>query len=177
MPWTGRQTNQEVIMPITQMLLPEVDQEMAKTRQVLERVPEDRGDYRPHARSMTLGRLARHLAEIPAWGVRALTLESFEIPATRGPAAVMTSRKELLETFDANVGTMRQALAGASDEALGVEWALTHGGKAVFKLPRFAVLRAMMISHMVHHRAQLGVYLRLLDVPIPGMYGPSADEG
>jgi len=163
-------------MPIAKMLLPELDQEMAKTRQVLERVPEDRPDYRPHAKSMALGRLARHLAEIPVWGVRALTLESFDIPATRGPGAVMTSRKELLETFDANVGAVRQALADMSDEAMGVNWTLTHGGKAVFALPRFAVLRAMMVSHMIHHRAQLGVYLRLLDVPIPGMYGPSADE-
>jgi uncharacterized damage-inducible protein DinB len=167
---------EEVIMPISEMLLPEVDQEMAKTRQVLERVPEDQPEYRPHAKSMTLGRLAQHLAEIPAWGVRALTLESFDIPATRGRGAVMTSRKELLGTFDANVGAVRQALAGASDETLGVKWALTHGGKPVFTLPRFAVLRAMMISHTIHHRAQLGVYLRLLDVPIPGMYGPSADE-
>ena len=88
----------------------------------------------------------------------------------------MKSRKELLEIFDANVGAMREVLAGASDEALGVRWTLTHGGKPVFTLPRFAVLRAMVMSHVIHHRAQLGVYLRLLDVPIPGMYGPSADE-
>jgi uncharacterized damage-inducible protein DinB len=166
-------------MPLTQMLLPEIDEEMAKTRKVLERVPEDRPDYRPHAKSMTLGRLAKHLAEIPVWGVRALTLESFDIAALPGrprEAAVMTSRKQLLETFDSNVGAMHEALVDASDEALGVKWTLTHGGKPVFSLPRFAVLRAMMISHTIHHRAQLGVYLRLLDVPIPGMYGPSADE-
>jgi uncharacterized damage-inducible protein DinB len=163
-------------MPIAKMLLPEIDQEMAKTRQVLERVPEDRPDYRPHAKSMTLGRLARHLAEIPVWGVRALTLESFDIAGRPREAAVMTSRKELLGTFDANVGAMREVLAEASDEALGEKWTLTHGGKPVFTLPRVAVVRTMVMSHVIHHRAQLGVYLRLLDVPIPGMYGPSADE-
>ena len=167
-------------MGLSQSLLPEFDQEMANTRKVLERVPEDRPDYKPHPRSMTLGRLAGHLAELPGWGGITLTSESLDIMPPGAPprkAYVMTSRKEMLELFEKNVAEARAAIAAASDEDLAKSWTLLAGGRQVLTLPRSAVLRSFVLSHSIHHRAQLGVYLRLNDVPLPALYGPSADEG
>ena len=165
-------------MSLAQSLLPEIDEEMANTRRLLERVPEDQPDWRPHPKSMKLSRLAHHVVETPFWGCNALRLDSLDV-GSFDPTRVthMTTRAALLEEFDKNVGDFRAALEKASDEVLMQTWTLLFKGKAMFSLPRIAVIRKFGISHMIHHRAQLGVYLRLLAIPIPGLYGPSADEG
>ncbi|MGA2990056.1 MAG: DinB family protein [Candidatus Korobacteraceae bacterium] len=163
-------------MPIRDMLLPEFDREMANTRKLLELVPEEDFDFKPHPKSMSMGRLAGHVAELPGWVVPTMQRELLELDPEKHKPYVPQSRKELLESFDKNVREARAALAAATDEQLGVAWTLKVGGKAIFTMPRFAVFRAMVMSHMIHHRAQLGVYLRVTEIEIPGMYGPSADE-
>lgn len=165
-------------MSIAQSLLPEFDQEMATTRKILAAVPEGKNDWRPHPRSMTLARLAGHVAELPGWGK--VTMQETELDIM--PAGVtmqpglFTTREATLQTFDENVKTARAALAGAQDADYMVPWTLKAGGRTIFTLPRLAVLRSFVMNHLIHHRAQLGVYLRLNDVPVPGAYGPSADE-
>ena len=166
-------------MAIKDTLLPEFDQEMASTRRMLERVPEDALDWQPHAKSMTLGRLATHLAEVPAWGPRALTTESWDPVPPGSPPPVrrsLPSRAAILELFDDNVAKARAAIAAADDAAFGRPWTMSRGGVPAFTLPRAAVVRRMLLSHLIHHRGQFGVYLRLREVPVPGVYGPSADE-
>jgi uncharacterized damage-inducible protein DinB len=162
-------------MSIAEMLLPEFDQEMANTRKILECVPEDKLDYKPHEKSMTLGRLAGHTAEMAAWGATAINTERLDLTPDMTPS-VPKSRKELLDLFDKGVAEARTAIAGASDQDLAVVWTLTYAGQTIFSIPRSAVLRSMVMNHTIHHRAQLGVYLRLNEVEFPGMYGPSADE-
>jgi uncharacterized damage-inducible protein DinB len=165
-------------MTISQSLLSEFDLEMANTRKTLERVPEGNPDFRPHPKSMTLARLAGHVAEIPAWVVRALTADEFDM-ATRGaqPAFVMTSREQVLARFDDEFSKARSALTAASDADIVKAWTLRFGDRTIMTMPRVAVLRGFVMNHMIHHRAQLGVYLRMNDVPVPSIYGPSADEG
>ena len=166
-------------MAIKEMLLPEFDQEMATTRRLLERVPEDKPEWRPHAKSMTLARLAGHVSELPAWATMTLTQDSIDLHPPGGSSlapAVMTSRQELLKSFDGNVKAAREALAGAQDPDFMKPWSLLSGGKTLFTLPRVAVLRGFVLSHLIHHRAQLGVYLRINDIPLPQSYGPTADE-
>lgn len=169
----------EATMPIRDALLPEFDNEMAATRKTLERVPEGKPDWKPHDKSMQLGRLAAHLAELPTWAVMSLSQDSLDLAppgaAPRVPA-VMTSRRELLDTFDKNVASARAAIAAASDESLIQPWTLLKGGQKIMSLPRVAVVRNFVLNHTIHHRAQLGVYLRLNDIPVPSIYGPSADE-
>jgi len=162
-------------MPIAQMLLPEFDHEMANTRKMLERVPDGRFDYKPHEKSMTLGRLAAHVSELPTYATGTLRLERMDLTGEEKPFAPAT-RKELLDSFDKFVAEARELLSKATDEDPAKIWTLTYKGKQVFSMPRAAVLRSMVMSHIIHHRAQLGVYLRLNNVEIPGMYGPSADE-
>lgn len=166
----------EASMSISEVLLPEFDQEMANTRKLLECVPEDRPAWKPHEKSMSLGRLAGHVAELPGWAANTIRLSVLKITPPF-QAYTMGSRKELLEAFDKNAAEAREAIAGASDAHLGETWSLQFGGKTVLQMPRAAVLRSVVMNHLIHHRAQLGVYLRLNDVAIPGMYGPSADEG
>ena len=162
-------------MTIAELLLPEFDQEMANTRKLLERVPEDRFDYQPHPKSMTLGRLASHVAEMPDWLVVTMTMEVFE-PGPDMTGFNSSSKAEVLEKFDTTRTAAREVLAKSSDADMAVVWTFKWNGQVVLSMPRRAVLRSMVFNHLVHHRAQLGVFLRLLDVPIPGMYGPSADE-
>jgi len=167
-------------MSISETLLPEFDQEMQNTRKLLECVPEDRPDYKPHTKSMPLARLAGHIAELPSWAVHTIRVDALDLTPASGEsfkAGVMTSRPELLDTFDKNVAEAREAIAGASDEHLAKIWSLIYKGHTVLQMPRAAVLRSSVMNHMIHHRAQLGVYLRLNDIAIPGMYGPSADDG
>ncbi len=167
-------------MPINQALLGEFEHETANTRKALERVPEDRFDWAPHAKSMKLGRLAQHLAEIPGWAKDTIDRDFFDV-APEGksfaPEPVRT-RAEILALFDKNVAAGRKALAGATDDAQMMKpWTLKANGKAIFSLPRVQTLRGFVMNHMIHHRGQLTVYLRLNDVPVPSIYGPSADEG
>lgn len=162
-------------MKIGEMMLPEFDQEMASSRKVLEAVPEDKYGWKPHEKSMTLGRLAGHVAEMTSWAVATINQDKVEMtPGT--PPTTATSKAQILHVFDGELGAARAALASVGDEAMMQPWSLIVGGHTVFTMPRIAVYRSMVMNHMIHHRAQLGVYLRLLDVPVPGVYGPSADD-
>lgn len=162
-------------MPLVDALLPEFDHEMTVTRRVLERVPDDRLDWRPHPKSMTLGQLAQHVATIPMWGSTTLNVTELDLPGGQTNAP-MTSRAEMLAAFDKNVSDTRAALTGRGDGEFMAPWTLKNNGQTVFTMPRAAVWRSFVMSHLIHHRAQLAVYLRLNDVPVPSMYGPSADE-
>lgn len=167
-------------MPINQALLPEFDQEMANTRKTLERVPEDKFAWKPHEKSFSMVALATHLATLPSWGALTIQKDSIDIaPVGEAPPANEPAKSvaDLLERFDSNVATTRAALAAASDEDLLKTWTLLKGGQKIFSLPRVAALRSFVMNHNIHHRAQLGVYLRLNDLPVPSIYGPSADEG
>ncbi len=167
-------------MNISQSMLPEFDMEIANTRKTLERVPEGKPDYRPHPKSMAMGRLAGHLVEIPMWAM--MTLEQDELdmnPSGGAPRTpfVMGSREAALEKFDEDAKKARALLAATSDEAMMGTWSLKNAGQTILAMPKVAVMRSFVMNHMVHHRAQLGVYLRLNDVAVPSIYGPSADEG
>ena len=162
-------------MPIAQALLPEFDQEMKSTRKLLECVPDGKFDYKPHEKSMTLGRLAAHVAEISNYVIGTLTTEGMNFTGEEKPFAPAT-RQELLDSFDKMSAQARELLAKATDEDLAKTWTLTFKGQPVFSLPRAAVLRSMCLNHLYHHRGALGVYLRMNDVAFPGMYGPSADD-
>jgi uncharacterized damage-inducible protein DinB len=167
-------------MALNEALLLEFDQEMANTRKILERVPDDKLDWKPHEKSMTVGKLASHLAWFPGWTAGIFQGESFDVAPAGAPRVqlpIAKSRKEMLEMFDRELPKARSALAKASDADLSKVWTLLRAGQTIFSLPRAAALRSMVMNHMIHHRAQLGVYLRLNDIPLPGMYGPSADEG
>lgn len=167
-------------MAISQALLPEFDHEMANTRKTLERVPADKFGWKPHEKSMTLQRLATHIAELPGWATFTIGQDSFDIAPQGGSpykSPTLHSAKDVVEYFDKNVAAARAAIAGASDETLMKPWSLLAGGKPIFTMPKIAVLRTSVMNHGIHHRAQLGVYLRLNNVPLPATYGPSADEG
>jgi uncharacterized damage-inducible protein DinB len=166
-------------MGLSEGLLAEFDQEMASTRRTLERIPADKLTWKPHEKSMGLGRLAGHLAELPGFGLRMIQVDSFNFanrPAGQKPL-VAESQKHVLEIFDKNVAALREAIAGVSDADLAKNWTLAAGDKKIYDGPRMGALRRMLMNHMIHHRAQLGVYLRLNGVPVPSVYGPSADEG
>jgi uncharacterized damage-inducible protein DinB len=161
---------------ISQAFLPEFDHEMANTRKSLERVPDDKLGFKPHPKSMSLGGLATHLSTINHWSEAIMGQDSFDV-STAPRNAELTSRAEVLAMFDKNAATARKLIAEATDAHLLKPWALTAGSHTVFSMPRVAVLRSFIMNHTIHHRAQLGVYLRLNDVAVPSIYGPSADEG
>ena len=162
-------------MALVDALLPEFDHEMTVTRKLLERVPEAKLEWKPHAKSYSLGQLAYHVATIPMWG--SVTLNQAEIDlAGSPPPAEARSRQELLDTFDGHVAATRAALVGTSDGEFMAPWALKREGHVIFSMPKASVWRSFVMSHLIHHRAQLSVYLRMHDVPLPSMYGPSADE-
>jgi len=163
-------------MAIKDALLPEFDHEMQVTRRLLERVPNDRFGWKPHDKSMTLGRLAAHLAEIPGWVKESLTLDSLDMDG-ENTADVPTTREQVLAKFDRLVGVARPLLESATDAQFMSPWTLKNKGQDLFTLPKVAVVRAWVLSHAIHHRGQMSVYLRLNDVPVPSIYGPSADEG
>lgn len=165
-------------MSYADTILPEFDQEMASTRKVLERVPDDKLHWKAHPQMQTIGWNAGHLANIPTWVGITLTTSSLDVapPGVEPPRApAFKSRGEILAAFDKNVADARQALTVAKDEDIGKPWSLLSGGQTVFTLPRAAVIRTFVLNHMIHHRSHLIVYLRLNDIPVPGMYGPSAD--
>jgi uncharacterized damage-inducible protein DinB len=163
-------------MAIAQALLPEFDHEMATTRKMLERFPEEKVDWKPHDTCMTLGRLAGHVAEIPAWTIPTIAQDKLELDPSTFTPSVLNSRTETLKKFDETVKAARATIAGASDEALMKPWSLVVSGKTVMTLPKAAVLRSFVMSHMIHHRGQLAAFYRIAGVPVPSIYGPSKDE-
>jgi hypothetical protein len=160
---------------IVDALLPEFDHEMGVTRRVLERVPEDKFAWTPHPKSRSLIELSTHVATIPSLGVPTLNQPELDLGG-QTLATPASSRVDLLARFDKNVAETRAALVGKTDGEMMVVWSLKNNGQKLFTMPRLAVWRSFVLNHLVHHRAQLGVYLRLNDVPVPAMYGPSADE-
>ena len=166
-------------MALRDALLPEFDAEMSNTRKILERVPVDKADFKPHEKSGSLGWLAWHVADLPHWVVEIVNNDELDFAPVGVPRPAtprLETRDALLASFDQKVADARAAIAGVSDERLAGAWSLKAGGHTIFTMPRSAVLRSFVMNHTIHHRAQLGVYLRLNGVPVPGMYGPSADE-
>jgi uncharacterized damage-inducible protein DinB len=157
-------------MTAAEMQLQDFDMEMAMTRRTLERVPDDKGEYKPHEKSMAMGRLAMHVATLPRFGTTILTTPSMDMasPNQKWPDMTFVSREKLLAAFDENAAAARAALAA--------NWKFSFGDHVISNGPRSLAFRHMFFNHLIHHRAQLGVYLRLNDVPVPGVYGPSADE-
>lgn len=163
-------------MEIREILLPEFDQEMKKTRTMLERVPEGKPDYKPHNKSMALGKLAGHVAQLPEFAIRIVELPELDFSKSDMRPLVMENRTQLLDAFDALVQRARAAIASAKEESWPKNWKLSFQGHTIVDEPRFIVYRGMFLNHLIHHRAQLGVYLRLNEVPLPATYGPSADD-
>ncbi len=164
-------------MTIAATLLPEFDQEMQNTRKALERVPDDQSkfDWTPHPKSMPFFKLASHIANIPEWAVYTMQRDVLDL-SVDGKMAKPSSKKELLELFDEHVKAARAEIEKASDEHFMKPWTLKMGEQTFFTEPRATVIRKMVMSHGIHHRSQLCVYLRLNDIPVPAIYGPSADE-
>ena len=166
-------------MPVRDSLLPEFDHEMAVTRRVLERVPESGWAWKPHEKSFDLGGLAAHVARIPRWGRTILDGDSYDLDhedtAATG-AAPPATLQGVLETFDRHVGDLRKQLINRTDGELMAPWALKRGSHLVMSMPRLTALRSFVLHHLIHHRGQLTVYLRLQDVPLPPLYGSTADE-
>jgi uncharacterized damage-inducible protein DinB len=163
-------------MNIRDALLADFDHEMGTTRRLLERVPDDRLSWKPHAKSMSLGALATHLANLPHWGGTILADASFDLADGPPTAAEMGSRAEIVAAFDATCKETR-ARMDRTDAEYQSPWTLKRAGQQVFSVPRVAAFRSFVLHHSIHHRGQLSVYLRLNDVAVPAIYGPSADEG
>jgi uncharacterized damage-inducible protein DinB len=159
------------------LLLAEFDREAGLTRRVMSRVPADRLDWQPHPKSMTLGRLVTHLAELPAWGASVVASAEYDLANRSATALIDPTIEAALARFDANVAIARQAIVARTDPELLAPWTLKSEGRELFTAPRLVALRTLLLEHSTHHRGQLTVYLRLLDVPLPALYGPSADEG
>ncbi len=162
-------------MSIAQSLLGEWDHEVANTIKMLQAVPDGRADWAPHAKSMNLGRIATHLAELPEWAGMTLHTPELDFAKFDYKPKAFTTTAENVAAYEANAKAARAALEAASDAAFMEPWTMRTGETIHFTMPKIAVIRSFVFNHQVHHRAQLSVYLRLLDVPVPGMYGPSAD--
>ncbi len=166
-------------MSLSAFMLPEFDMEMAKTRTTLERVPVEKFDWKPHEKSFSLMEMANHLARLPEWGTATLTTESMDLDPEKGefvPPPPVHTPEEILALFDDGVAKFRAALEASGDGEMMKQWTLLQGGKELLSMPRVAVIRGLILNHMIHHRGQLTVYLRLNDLPLPALYGPSADE-
>jgi uncharacterized damage-inducible protein DinB len=163
-------------MPISALLLPELDQEMKNTRTTLERVPTDKPDFAPHPKSMPLSKLAPHVAQLAGFGLTILTTPELDFSKSSIKRLPFESVPQLLQAFDEGAAEVRKALQDTPDEAWTQNWKLSFQGKSIFQGSRFLAYREMFLNHLVHHRAQLGVYLRLNGKPVPGIYGPSADD-
>jgi uncharacterized damage-inducible protein DinB len=167
-------------MTIGQSMLPEFDQEMQNTRKVLERCPDEKWNWKPHEKSGTLGWMAGHVATLPEWIAMTINTEELDYAPVNGPSFAppkTDNRAELLAAFDKTSAEARAALASVSDADIVKGWKLLAGGQEIFTLPRVACIRGMCLNHLIHHRGQLTMYYRQLGVPVPGLYGPSADEG
>lgn len=163
-------------MKIAELLLPEFDQEMATTRRVLEASPVEPADWKPHERSMEMGYLIALVAMMPHWTTLMLDRTSWDIASGEDSPTLLKDTAEVLALFDENAARARKLLAATDDTAFMEDWTFLNDGNALFTMPRYSAYRGFVLNHLVHHRAQLGVYLRLRDIPVPAMYGPSADE-
>lgn len=161
-------------MTIAEALLQELEQEAQTTRRVLERVPDEKLGFKPHEKSWSLGQLALHVAQLPGGIAHLSTLSPAPAPQFNQKSAA--SAAELVPAFEASLARAREVLGGATDEELMADWVLMDGDKEMWRVPRLALLRTLMLNHSYHHRGQLTVYLRELNVPVPSIYGPSADE-
>ena len=162
-------------MTLSEALLPEFDQEIAATRKTLDRVPENPG-FTPHPKSTPLGKLAVHVAELLEFSLKVLETQQLDFSVNSYQPVAFESASQVVKLLDDGAAKVRPVLAGMTDEAWKVPWKLRYEGQTVFEGPRFMAYREMIMNHLIHHRAQLGVYLRLNGVPVPGTYGPSADE-
>lgn len=164
-------------LPLRHLALGDLPHELANTRKVLERIPFDRDDWTPHAKSFSVRKLGLHCANLPFWGSQILKADHYDFKAPQPPAPPLpTTSAELLQRFDANVRELTTALDASSDAHLLETWTLRAGDAVMSQMPRAAAIRGFLVSHLIHHRGQLTVYLRLLDVKVPGLYGASADE-
>ncbi len=163
-------------MTIAKILFLDYDAEIQNTRRILERIPEDKPDWKPHDKSMPMGRLAVHVARLPEFATTILTTDDLDLATRKFPPLVFESREKLLAQLEETSTEARHALESATDERLQAHWKLSWGGNLIAEGPRAVLYRTMFLNHLVHHRGQLSVYLRLNDVPVPGLYGPSADE-
>ena len=167
-------------MPINQTFLGELDHEVETTRKVILRIPDDKLGWKPHEKSMTAGKLASHIAEMYSWGDATMRVDELELAPVGGAKWEPFNGKsvgEIVAKLDANFASVKEAITGATDDSAWMKsWTLKSGGQTLMSMPRVACLRGMVMNHIVHHRGQLSVYLRLMDVPVPAIYGPSADE-
>jgi len=161
--------------PLLSLLLVDLDAELASTRRVLQSFPAGKGDWKPHEKSRSIGVLATHIADIPARGTSLLETDGFDF-MSRAPLPNLNSPDELVALLDERTAGLRAALANAEDSVLDENWSLRGGDRVFITAPKRNLLRSMLVNHIVHHRAQLGVYYRLLGIPVPGVYGPTADE-
>lgn len=163
-------------MTIANNFIDELKRESAVTRKLLERIPEEKFSWKPHDKSMTMGRLASHIAEMIGWVKKILTKNELNLDANRYMPFEPKSNKELLEFFDKNLDSAVESLSEATDQEITKQWTLKRADKVLLSMPRDQVLRSIILNHIIHHRGQLSVYLRLNDIPVPSIYGPSADE-
>lgn len=163
-------------MRIAEAILPEFDHEMATTRRMLERFPEDQVEWRPQETCMTMGRLAGHMAELAGWVITTMGQDKLELDPRSYNPAIVKSRNEALAKFDQTVKAARAALAGASDETFMKPWTFVAGGQTIFTMPKIAVYRSFVMNHLIHHRCQLAAFYRIAGIKVPSLYGPSKDE-
>jgi uncharacterized damage-inducible protein DinB len=163
-------------MNIAEKFLSELKQEAVTTRKILEAVPIEKGDWRPHVKNFSLLQLAAHVAELPNYLYTTISQDELDFAKSDYKPATPASNKELLAIFEKNLKNAEDALANCSDEEMGKNWTMRSGDTIFFSSPKVSVIRGLCLNHLIHHRAQLGLYLRLLDVPVPGSYGPTADE-
>lgn len=161
---------------IRQGMIREIEHEGAQTKKILERVPVDQFNWKPHEKSREIGALAIHVAQLPSWTSRALASSEFDMATMKREIPEIKTSDDLVKILDANIRKAVEDLQHATDEDMMTMWTFKRGEQVIFALPRAAVIRSMAMNHLIHHRGQLSVYLRLLNIPVPGMYGPSADE-
>jgi uncharacterized damage-inducible protein DinB len=157
------------------LVIGDAENELSSTRRVLERFPDGKGSWRPHTKSRTIGQLAAHVATLPGLGISIVTTDGLDV-AARPPLVNVDTAAELVALFDARRSELQAAIAQAGESMLGQSWTIRAGDRVLLSLPKPQALRTVFLNHMIHHRAQLGVYYRLLDVPVPSLYGPTADE-